>query len=295
MALPALFLCCCAYVLPMRAPPGALAHVSATQVVMKNLDTFDELAGAVKSYLSTIEPAALNDPEAPSPLAYLELRNAGRTDLVEGIMKHGGYFAVSKKLGVRVKDVVAPPPKVNPWTSQLVEEKPDVAVSLSASAKEDKMAADLARLASGTAASAVAPSSTVVGVARGDQLTPIPVRRPGKDAASAAGKSSSSPAVKPAISLDGFQRAELALLLALLAVGYGRTTAEVLEPTAIATVQLCFAALTVGHLVISVYGTVVAARAPADQAHSPPLWFLKLAATGAGGLRELQRAVSDGR
>ena len=179
MALPALFLCCCAYVLPMRAPPGALAHVSATQVVMKNLDTFDELAGAVKSYLSTIEPAALNDPEAPSPLAYLELRNAGRTDLVEGIMKHGGYFAVSKKLGVRVKDVVAPPPKVNPWTSQLVEEKPDVAVSLSASAKEDKMAADLARLASGTAASAVAPSSTVVGVARGDQLTPIPVRRSG--------------------------------------------------------------------------------------------------------------------
>ena len=78
MAVPVLFICFCAYVLPMRAPPGALAHVSATQVVMKNLDTFDELAGAVKSYLSTIEPAALNDPEAPSPLAYLELRNAGR-------------------------------------------------------------------------------------------------------------------------------------------------------------------------------------------------------------------------
>ena len=53
-------------------------------------DEFSELEGALREYLST-----LGDVEAADgPLAYSALRENGRTDLVEGVMKHGGYVKV---------------------------------------------------------------------------------------------------------------------------------------------------------------------------------------------------------
>ena len=122
-------------------------------------DEFGALAAEVRQYLSTLDEAALNDPEAPSPLAYVELGRAGRADLVETIMRFGGYLKVSEQLGVRVRDVEPAPEAVNPFATQPAEEAATVGVSLSPTAKEDKMRADLERLA---ASGRLAPDSSQV-------------------------------------------------------------------------------------------------------------------------------------
>eukprot|EP00322_Chrysochromulina_rotalis_P007030 CAMPEP_0115832914 /NCGR_PEP_ID=MMETSP0287-20121206/2903_1 /TAXON_ID=412157 /ORGANISM="Chrysochromulina rotalis, Strain UIO044" /LENGTH=258 /DNA_ID=CAMNT_0003286313 /DNA_START=61 /DNA_END=837 /DNA_ORIENTATION=+ len=258
---------------------------------MAEYDDFEELATAVQQHLSTLDATALEDPEAPSPLSYAELNGAGRADLVQGCMKHGGYLAVSRQLGVRLNVAPPPPPKVNPWTSQLpVEEETQVGVSLSGIAKEEKMAADLARLANkksqpanaATATRSVGGSSTPT-----DRLAPIPTSVTAADTPTRARE---EPAILPTLFFDGFQRAETGLLAVLFAVGFGRTSTEVLPPSLIPTVQVAFSLLLVAHLAIGGYGAFLASKVPPGK-HSPPLWFVKLVITGAGGFRELQRSL----
>ena len=76
---------------------------------MGAFDDYADLQSEVRDYLATIPAEELADPESPSPLAYAELGRRGRTDLVEGCMKHGGYLRVSADLGVPVR--VKPTPK----------------------------------------------------------------------------------------------------------------------------------------------------------------------------------------
>jgi len=293
----------CAYQMPFptgRSPPRSLTLASArtrgwpVSMGAPTFDSFEELAGEITSYLGTLDEAALQDPEAPSPLSYLELQAAGRTDLVQGCMKHGGYLAVSNKMGVRLKSSPPPPTAVNPWT-QPVEEEEEVGVTLSGAAKEEKMAADLDRLARRTADAVISPeSSPVASAPRGDRLAPMRAAgRSESSSSSSSGSSSSASSLQPDVYLDGVQRAEMALLIGLFAAGFGRTSEQVLPPGLVAGAQSAFAALAVGHLLVAGYSVVLAARAPAEQRHSPPLWFVKCVITGVGGLRQLQQAVDN--
>ena len=60
---------------------------------------FEAFSSEVSAYISTLNETARDDPDFPSPLAYVELQRAGRTDLVEGCMQYGGYLRVSEQLG----------------------------------------------------------------------------------------------------------------------------------------------------------------------------------------------------
>jgi len=284
---------------PLVGPTTALSlRSSLASIAMKNFDDFDELAAEVKSYLASLDAAMLEDPKAPSPLAYIELQSAGRVDLVEGMMKHGGYLAVSRKLGVRLQD--APPPSApvaNPWKQPEPEDvNVGAGVSLSGAAKEDKMAADLARLAAQKTSATAGPTvitTKAPAVARGDQLAPLRKRATVDESdLYARDQSAAERSPQPALFLDGLQRAEMALLIGLFAVGFGRTSAQVLEPSLASAVQLAFGALAVGHLVIGGYGGFLASQAPPEQRHSPAGWFVKCAVTGVAGLSELNRMLA---
>ena len=258
----------------------------------KKYASFDELEVAVREYLATLDDTALNDPEAPSPLAYLELQAAGRADLAEGCMANGGYLAVSNRLGVRVQSrAPSPPTAAMPKLGEL-EAEPVATVSLSASAKEDKMAADLARLAARAAepAEETTTRKSAQPTSYGDRLAPLKVKRSSSEAA--AGKAASEPTDGPLyglgryLRLDGLQRANLALLVLLIAGGFGKTSAQVLDAGLVQTAQLGASALCVAHLLIAAYGTFLASTAGPEQ--QPVFWFFKLSLTGAGGLAELK-------
>ena len=255
-------------------------------VMAVNFAEFSVLESEVRAYLATLDDTAINDPDAPSPLAYTELQAAGRVDLVEGCMQHGGYLAVSRKLGVRVQASVLAPQVAQKPLFDYDDDKADTGagVMLSGAAKEDKMAADLIRLAaksSEPAAPVVAPKAPV-----GDRLTPL--KAPAAAAAAGDGEQDKGPlyGLGRYIRLNGLQRANAGLLAVLLAAGFGQSSAEALDPGLVGTVQLAATVLCVAHLLIASYGAFVAATA-ADGKQNAGLWFVKLAITGVGGLLEL--------
>uniref|UniRef100_A0A6V3ZM40 Uncharacterized protein n=1 Tax=Prymnesium polylepis TaxID=72548 RepID=A0A6V3ZM40_9EUKA len=89
----------CALVLPpvlnrVSQPPAA--RTTAPQAFFgkkkPSFDTFAELEVALRQYLE--------ESPAGTSISYLDLNKAGRTDLVEGMMKHGGYVKITEQLGI---------------------------------------------------------------------------------------------------------------------------------------------------------------------------------------------------
>ena len=165
------------------AAPRALRRHAAPLAAFSDFAVFER---EVREYLSALDEAALNDAEAPSPLAYLELQSNGRADLAEGCMQYGGYLAVSSKLGVRVQRKALPPPSAPIDANFGKTVVADQGATLSAAAKEDRMAADLARMRT---AAAEPPTGTVdaasgsrqAALTPGDRLTPLRAASPTAD------------------------------------------------------------------------------------------------------------------
>jgi hypothetical protein len=276
---------------------GALQSVVCA--AFKDFATFES---EVRAYLQTLDETALNDPEAPSPLAYKELQSNGRVDLVEGAMQFGGYLTVSEKLGVRIQKIAA---KGGPLPGYRVDGGVQFAadddsaskanVVLSAQAKEDKMAADLARLqkrGSSSDASAASSSSTTTDAWVGDRLTPLrtsggDVEQTEQGIASAGNVAAGNDGARY-IRLDGLQRANALLLLLLVSVGFGAASAEMLDSSTIETARLAGGVLGVAHVFIAGFGAFSAVQAKSGD-ENPVLWFFKCLLTGAGGLAELKR------
>ena len=269
------------------------ARTSRPAMMAQKYAEFQDLEADIKAYIATLDDTALNDPDAPSPLAYAELGTAGRPDLAEGCMKHGGYLAVSSKLGVRIQ---RKQPAKEGFKTKVAfggdNYKTGAEVTLSGNAMEDKMANDLARLASKGKAEVSTGGENIGGasVSR-DRLTPFEVTS----------QSSKSKPVKEAVKdgpmyglgryirLDTLQRSNAILLAVLLAVAFGNTSGQVLDSSTVGAVQLAADALCVGHVMITGYGTFLASQAEGED---PVLWALKLLLTGAGGFAELQGSLA---
>ena len=254
--------------------------------------SFDDFASDVRTYLATLDETALYDQGAPSPLAYLELNAAGRTDLVEGCMQFGGFVAVSEKLNVRVRAASAAPVVYNPWV-QPEEKNEAVSVVLSGDAKEAKMAADLERMRTAPQQTTQSPVSQPQAMSDSSSDPFLLGYENAKTATSAgnaaAGESSSSMGVARYFRFDGLQRANVGLLAGLLALGFGRTSSEVFDISQVEVVRFAALTLVVAHVAASGYGFLLASSASPRE--SPPLWFFKIATTGIGGLAELRRSI----
>jgi hypothetical protein len=118
----------------VRSPLVAgLARRACVPVMMgRKFAEFPVLETELREYLSTLDDAALHDPDAPLPLSYLELQSAGRADLAEGCMQHGGYIAVSERLGVRTSRTAPPAPSAPPPVFGGVDTASAAGVTLSA-------------------------------------------------------------------------------------------------------------------------------------------------------------------
>eukprot|EP00965_Chrysotila_dentata_P209596 6185383-Pleurochrysis_carterae.AAC.1 len=118
-------------------------HTRGCTLQMKaSYDTFEELEAVIQKYTALPDiKAAIEDESAPSPLSYTELQRNGRIDLVEGLMKHGGYSSVSKRLGLPVR--FSTPLEVSkPKTPKIMQAYNEVGASLAVgrAAREERLA-----------------------------------------------------------------------------------------------------------------------------------------------------------
>ena len=288
------------HALPGLLLPAARAPARAPAAVMQKrakIADFSDLEREVLSYLGTLNATQLNDESAPSPLAYVELQKAGRPDIVEACMEYGGYLAVSKRLGVRIRPSAPPaPPPSGPVLAG--DEPPELIVSLSSSAREEKLSARV----DGPSVSSQSAVQRKPGASRpiADAVSPVaPVRTAplplGEVSQTPTG---AGPGVGRLLRLDGRQRLGLGALSTLLALGYGRGSVDVLPDDAANALRLAAAAVLLGHVVMGAYAAALAAGGPARAESgagpgAPVFWFTKVALTGAGGLREA-RAELEG-
>ena len=122
----------------------------------------------------------------------------------------------------------------------------------------------------------------------GDRPTPLKVRSAAAAAPSGGADDGPFSGLGRYVRLDGLQRANALVLAVLLAAGYGRSSAGVLDLETMQTAQLAASVLCVAHLLIAGYGAFLASQAPGGK-QNPVLWFVKLALTGVGGLVELKK------
>lgn len=225
-------------------PPAA----PATRLVEARMaDDFGGFEVAVREYVATLSASELSDADAPSPLAYDELRRKGRVDLVEGCMRHGGYIKVSKQLGLPLR--LAAPPPAPPPSSFSEPEAPAVGLKLSGAARESRLQEDIA-------AGVAAPSPQARPRRQPQPAVELEKLRPGLvNEAVAAAAPPTAQAREPQregarLRLEGPQRAALVALAWITALGYGHASSGLLDPSlleplrAAAPAALCACVLT---------------------------------------------------
>ena len=273
-------------------------------IAMAAFASFEAFEAEVRAYLATLDDEALHDPDAPSPLGYVELKANGRVDLAEGCLQYGGYLAVSKQLGVRLQKRAPPPPSSLP-TFGGNEAEEGAKMTLGFSGKEEKMAADLARLQTSATATATATAAeeeqlssrgSVAYAARSDERPTPPPRGSAASAGAdgrtaAAGATDGADGVARYARLNGLQRANVLLLVFALGAGFGRTAQQVLDPSIVHTAQTAGLVLGVAHVVVAAYAAFAASTSPRAEDENAALWFFKCLVSGPGGLLELRQRL----
>ena len=265
-------------VLRPRAPPPRAESQYAT---------FEALEAELRGYLGTLNATALAGP--PYPLKYTELQRAGRVDLVEGCMKFGGYASVGERLGMPIPPPPPPPPP--PPSLFLPDQRAEKGnLAVSAASREERLAAQLApKSEAERAAEAERKAARAVGF-KGDQVLPLRAPSQGDGGGGAAAADDAFSGASAFFRLSGPQRAEVLLLVALWAGGYGRGSAQLFDAATLEPLRWAATTLFFGHVLIAAYGTLFVAL---PRGLPPVPWALKLVLTGAGGLGEL-RAIEGG-
>ena len=87
----------------------------------------------------------------------------------------------------------------------------------------------------------------------------------------------------------------VALLVVLVAAGFGNSSPQVLDPELVGTLRLAAAALLLGHAATAAFGVTRVLDAPRPengQEKLPVLWGFKLLVTGPAGLLSLLRELA---
>lgn len=205
-------------------------------------------------------------------------------------MEYGGYLKVSEELGVRVRFETALE-ELKPFTLGGGDDEPETNLVMSAAAKEDRLAQQLqAMQARAAGTSDEGEESIACGATRSWQSSALPPLRSGAQAGtqatpSAGAKPSKAPeAGVPLLMLDGLQRTSMAALALLLSAGFGRSSAQMLDPGLSEALRVASLAFCIAHSAMAVYGGFLAAQS----GESALAWFLKILFTGAGGLNEIK-------
>eukprot|EP00967_Tisochrysis_lutea_P113341 scaffold179822_cov31-Tisochrysis_lutea.AAC.16 len=213
--------------LHLPAPRAAARARCATM----RFEEYEALEVELRAYLAALEPQDALD--APSPLAYAELTRNGRLDLVEGCMAHGGYIAVSKRMGLplRFANLIDAPA---PQTPRITEElPPTIGLKLSGARREEEMAAAMVKAEaskSGCETRTVEKGGTI--------YEPTPLNLPSSTKGTAGADSQPSWQFAWLFRFDDAERASLLLFTWVSAVAYGRSSASLLDDGLLTALQI---------------------------------------------------------
>jgi hypothetical protein len=251
-----------------------------------------ELEAHIRAYLSENSAAAAE----PSPLAYLTLRNYGRTDLIEPIMNNGGYIAVSRALGIRVDNTYSTyrPPR-RPEELPSMFSKADGAGTLALGAGLDqRLNVDVASIK--PMPPLVPETATVSGneayvSVRSGELPYIPEPVPTAEEVAAIGRDivivvDDVVEEGERLALTPLMRVGTLLLVVTAALGYGRASSGLLESGVLEALRAGSAALAVGHALLAVYAAAVVAP---KFKRSAAVWGLKVLLSGPAGISSLKQ------
>lgn len=224
-----------------------------------------------------------------SPLAYVNLGKAGRTDLISRIMSFGGYIHVSTRLDIPVDEsqFIPPAPVFDP-NQESVFEKFDTGASLSLGRDLEAKLESLDQL---SRTSGDASNSRTMTAPEGKDRDDVPsgeeIRRenerilpPVVDAVVPEGER---------VVLTAGMRFGMVLLAVLFAIGFGRSSSGVISEDAIVVCRAIASTLGVTHLFVAVYaGFWLAPRLK----RNPTVWSLKVLLGGPLGFRYLRSLKS---
>lgn len=257
-----------------RCPPRWRCNAQSEKAV-----SFAELEAEIREYLDSREDPGSN------PLAYTNLGEAGRTDLISRIMEHGGYLEVSRRLEIPVdeSDFIPPPPirDLNKSLFRSEDDSPSLLLGRDLEARlgaveqviEDSKAAENSLASSEgrrRASRQEVPTGEELRLAN-EQLVPPVVDEPVPEG--------------ELFALTASMRLGMLVLAAVTAVGFGRASPGVISQETITTFRSMAGALGVAHLLVSVYaGGVLAAQYNRNRF----LWSVKVLLSGPIGLKYLR-------
>jgi len=244
--------------------------------------SFQTLANDVRLYLSSVE-----DP-GEIPLAYVNLRKSGRLDLISRIMDAGGYIEVSRRLDLPVDEskFVASPPASTVFGKPLFDEKDEnasLAIGRDLEARLEQIEdVDMS-------------SVDVGGVGSRPQRTRASTTVPSGEQLRWENENMTVPVVDEPIpegelfALTTGMRLGFLALVALSAVGFGRTSVGLVAPEVVDACKGLACGLATAHVVLSVYaGSMVAPKLDRNAL----LWSLKVLLSGPIGLSTLRALPS---
>mmetsp|Transcript_6572 Transcript_6572/g.19924 ORF Transcript_6572/g.19924 Transcript_6572/m.19924 type:complete len:310 (+) Transcript_6572:50-979(+) len=262
----------------------------------KEFRDFGELEDAVKKYLAGVERSGgvevdENEELPSSPIAYKTLAKRGRFDILEGVMKFGGYIEVSRKLGL---DVVVPERKVEEVKKVVFKRTSpsdgDGFLTLGG-AKADRLSETGV-----TTAMKLAEEKRVQKLLDAERRAKQQKDRPVFDSKyfiTRLGKYSSGAkeekkAEGETLKLSSIERLELVFEAAFLAAAFGRLGADYLDIGTRHTLQNLVYGGAAFHTLLGVYARSLAQQKNRDGI----LWFFKVSVIGAGSLLRL-RSLPD--
>ncbi|KAI0564787.1 hypothetical protein FGB62_23g232 [Gracilaria domingensis] len=241
-------------------------------------ETFRALELDIKTYLASLSEVM------PNPLSYVNLRKAGRIDLVSRIVDAGGYIEVSKWLGVPVDETqFVPPPEVSEGERFEPFSKPDdqrASIAIGRSLEERMKSID-------ELANRDEPSKFVIQPPNLSRIEEVP---------SAAELVEQNNRIAPRVvdepSIEGENlsltipmRLGLLTLTIVTALGFGKTSSFVMSSDVISTSQSVAGGLTLAHSLLAFYCALVVAP---RMNRSSILWFIKVLLGGPLAVVELR-------
>lgn len=240
--------------------------------------SFAQLEAEIRRYLESCE-----DP-GPNPLAYTNLGEAGRTDLISRIMEHGGYLQVSNRLGIPVDESNFIPPPTAPESNKSLFNSEDVKSSLVVGRDLEERLGTVEKVIEESKISGNSLSSS-------QQRRAIRAGVPSPQDLKRASDQLLPPVTDEPVPkgerfvLTASMRLGMLLLAAVTAVGFGRASSGVVGNDLIATCRLMAEALGISHLVVAIYaGGVLAAQYNRNRI----IWSAKLLLSGPLGLQYLR-------
>lgn len=220
-------------------------------------------------------------------LKYTDLQKDGRLDLVQGIMKQGGYLAVSQRLGLDVKlPSLDGSDKVDPYAAGAVDAAGDQpAITLSRSKLEEKLSAPVKLGGNQSGGSSSPTTPTATSSADTYYAGPVaPAPRPAGAREVTPQSDSGGYGLGWVLRFDALQRVCLVAACWVGAAGFGHASEAALDSQAAEAAQQLFALVALANVAMALGAAVLAARrgteAPAVAV------FTKTLLTGVGGLRE---------